>query len=281
MTKQIQWKIGQRDIDLLSALDRCPLTPTQLCRLSQTFANPFTDEGNLRRRLRALAIADLAHAFPYAVSRDGRSPNYWKLTPKGYRVLYGQSAAMPKRRYFQAISPGHHHHTFCLSETIVHLCVTAHRSGCQIVHFARENSFTLRADPFVVSPDCAFVIRRADGRTFPFVVELDNGTERVRSKHDTESIERKLRGYDLHQSKYDAHDPNRYLVLFITTRSALRLQHILQAAGEIMLQPQRRVFFGVDLQRFTSVDPFQVAVLEDHRGLKRLLVPLAKEPLAA
>lgn len=252
MTKEFAARIGPRDIDLLTALDRCPLTPAQLCRLSVTFTSPFADEGNLRRRLRELASAGLLQKFPYAVCRDGRTPDYWKLTPSGYRILYGTDAAMPKRRYFQRISPGHHHHSFSLAETIVHLCVCAQCNGCQIVHFARENAVELKTDTFVVYPDCVFVIRRADGRTFPFVIELDNGTERVRSKQDTESIERKLRGYDLPQAKYDAHDPNRYLVLFITTRSELRLQHILQAAGEIMVQPQRRVFFGVDLKTFTS-----------------------------
>lgn len=278
MTKEFTAIIGPRDIDILTALDRCPLTPAQLCRLSATFTQRFTDEGNLRRRLRTLSASGLLQKFPYAICRDGRTPDYWKLTPEGYRVLYGSDAAQPKRRYFQAIRPGHHHHTFCLAETVVHLCVTAHANGCHIVHFARENSVEFRADPFVVYPDCAFLIRRSDGRTFPFVVELDNGTERVRSKQDTESIERKLRSYDLHQAKYEAHDPNRYLVLFITTRSEQRLKHILEAAGQIMVQPQRRVFFGVDLKQLLKVDPFRTEVLEDHRGLKRLLVPLVKEP---
>lgn len=95
----------------------------------------------------------------------------------------------------------------------------AQQNDCEILHFARENNVKLEAEPFVVYPDCAFVIRRdSDGKTFPFIVELDNGTERVRSKQDTESIERKLRAYDTHQSRFEAHDPERYLVLFITTR---------------------------------------------------------------
>lgn len=277
MTKEFIARIGPRDIDLFTALDRCPLTPAQISRLSVTFKSPFTDEANLRRRLRELAKADLVQSFPYAMCRDGRTPSYWKLTQQGYRMLYGEKVTLPQRRYFQAIKPGHHHHTFCLTETIVHLCVTAHHNGCQIVHFARENSFTLQAGQFVMAPDCALVVRRQDGHTYPFIIELDNGTERVRTKQDVESIERKLRGYDAHQSKYDKFDPNRYLVIFITTRSELRLQHILQTAGEVMTQPQRRVFLGANLERLLSVDPFRESVLEDHRGLKRLLVPLASE----
>lgn len=275
MTKQLKLKIGGRDLELLAALDRTPLTPAQLCRLSQTFSHRFPDEHNLRRRLRELANADLVRSFPYAISRDGRTPSYWKLTREGYRILYDEKAALPKRRYFESVRPGHHQHTFCLSETIVHLCVKAKNHGCQIVHFARENSVALQAGQFLMYPDCAFVVRRPDGRTFPFVVELDNGTERVRSKQDVESIERKLRGYDAHQANYNAHDPNRYLVLFITTRSQQRLRNILDAASNIMTQPQRTVFIGSDLESLLASDPFRDSVFEDHRGLRRHLVPLA------
>lgn len=277
MTKTFNTKIGERDIELLTAIDRCPLTPAQLCKLSETFESPFNDEGNLRRRLRKLASAELVQCFPYAVAGDGRSPRYYKLTRDGYRLLYGQNALLPKRRYFQAISPGHHHHTNCLAETIVHLSITANKNNCEVIHFSRENSVKLQADPFTLYPDSAFVIRRDDGRTFSFVVELDNGTERVRSKQDVESIERKLRGYDAHQSKYDKFDPDRYLVLFITTRSENRLQYILDLAAEVMSQPQRRVFVGVELSRLLSADPFQVPVFTDHRGLKRQMIP-ASEP---
>jgi hypothetical protein len=189
-------------------------------------------------------------------------------------LLYGQNVSLPKRRYFQAISPGHHHHTICLAETIVHLSCKAYANDCEIIHFARENSVKLQADPFTLYPDSAFVVRRSDGRTFSFVVELDNGSERVRSKQDVESIERKLRGYDAHQSKYDKFDPDRYLVLFITTRSENRLQYILDVAAEVMSQPQRRVFVGVGLKRLLDVDPFQESVFTDHRGLKRQIISM-------
>ena len=273
MTKKINFKIGQRDIDLLTALDRCPLTVRQIARLSQTFQSKFTDEGNLRRRLRTFLQAGIARKFPYAIASEGRSPSYYKLTRDGYRVLYGENVAMPKRRYFEAISPGHHHHTNCLADLIVHLCVTASNNECRILHFARENSVKLVAEPFTLYPDGAFVIERSDGRRFPFVVEFDNGTERVRSKQDVESIERKLRGYDVHQAQFEAHDPERYLVLFITTRSEMRLKYILDVAAEIMKQPERRVFVGCELQNFLAADPFHMPVFQDHRGLRRTIVP--------
>ena len=275
MTKKINFKITKRDIELFTALDRCPLTAGQLCRLSEIFSASFRDADNLRRRLRTFAAAGLVKKFPYAIAAEGRTPSYYKLTQEGYRLLYGVKASLPKRRYFAAISPGHHHHTNSLAEVIVHLCVTAYQNNCRVLHFARENSVKLVAEPFTLYPDAAFIIERSDGRRFSFVVEFDNGTERVRSKQDVESIERKLRGYDAHQSQFEAHDPNRYLVLFITTRSALRLRYIMDVAANVMTQPQRRVFVGCELQNFLATNPFATNIFEDHRGLRRTIVPIA------
>lgn len=273
MTKKINFKIGQRDIEILTALDRCPMTAQQLCRLSESFSMPFSDEGNLRRRMRKLQEGGIVQKFPYAIAQDGRTPCYYKLTREGYALLYGETAALPKPRYFREISPGHHHHTYCLAETIVHLCVSAFENECEVLHFARENSVRLEADPFVLYPDGAFVIRRKDGRTFSFVLEFDNGTERVRSKQDIESIERKIRGYDSHQSQFDAHDADRYLVLFITTRSEQRLQTILDLVADLTTQPGRRVFVGCTLSQLLDADPFVLSVFQDHRGLRRTIIP--------
>ena len=277
MTKKINFKIGQRDLDLFTSLDRCAMTARQLCRLSETFSTAFTDEDNLRRRLRTFVNANIVKKFPYAIASDGRTPSYYKLTREGYRLLYGENAAMPKRRYFEAISPGHHHHTNSLAELIVHLCVTAHQNDCRVLHFARENSVKLVAEPFTLYPDAAFVIERSDGRRFSFVVEFDNGTERVRSKQDVESIERKVRGYYAHQARFSAHDPERYLVLFITTRSEQRLDYVFKTTEEIAAKNSRRVVVGCCLNQFLSADPFEIPSLIDHRGLRRTVVPLVKE----
>ena len=39
-----------RDLEILTALDRCPLTAEQLLKLSQIFAAPFTSERRVRER---------------------------------------------------------------------------------------------------------------------------------------------------------------------------------------------------------------------------------------
>ena len=276
MPKRFNTNIGPRDIEILTALDRTPLTPAQLCRISTTFILPFRDENNLRRRLRRLADAGLVRSWPYAIATDGRSPQYFKVTRDGYRLLHGSDAVLPRHRHFEEIGHGHHHHTISLAELIVHLAVTGHKQGICVRHFARENSVKLEAGDFVMFPDCAFQLVTPDGRGFNFVVEVDNSTERARTKQDVESIERKLRGYDAHQSQFAVNDPQRYLVLFVTTRSQQRLKHILDLADMLMQNRQRTVFIGGELSTLIAGDPFRDAVFSDHRRLKQILIPLRR-----
>ena len=224
--------IGDRDIEVLLALDRCPLTPSQLRKLSDSFPEPFSDEHILRRRLRLIAEAGFIRSWPYAVASDGRSPRYYRLTREGFRFLHGMDATLPSRRQFEALATGHHHHTWSLADFLVQTVVAAHWHDLKIQRVAPENSLRLEANGFVSFPDLGFQVATPDGRSFNFMVELDNGTERVRTKRDVESIERKLRGYDAHQSQFSADDPDRYLVLLITTRGTQRLQHMLDLAGE-------------------------------------------------
>ena len=51
---------------------------------------------------------------------------------------------MPKRRYFQEIRPGHHHHTLSIAELMTHLIVCGHRLGHTVQEFAPENSVCLQ-----------------------------------------------------------------------------------------------------------------------------------------
>ena len=266
-------KIGPRDIQILTALDRCPLTVTQLLSLSSTFVSPFHDESNVRRRLRALAQAGFVKSWRYAFATDGQPPKYFKLSRDGYRLLYDDSVATPRRRYFEEIHHGHHPHTYALAETIVRIICCGHKKGIQLRHFARENSVRLEANGFTLYPDCAFQLVNEHGREFNFVIELDNGTERIRTAKDVESIERKIRGYDAHQQRFTSGDRSRYLVVFVTTRSAERLRHILDLAGMVMQNPDRMFFLGCSFQDLKESDPFTKAIFNDQRGLRRYLIP--------
>ncbi len=202
-----------------------------------------------------------------------------------YRVLHGSDAVLPKRRHFEEIALGHHHHTKCLADFIVQTFVAAHRLGIEIRYFARENSVRMEAGGSVLFPDCAFQLFTPSGRAFNFVVELDNGMERIRSPQDIESIERKLRGYDLHQSATPSFDHGRFVVLFVTTRSSERVAHILQAATRIMRNPRRTLFLGVTLSAFLNHDmPLTVPLFMSPSGRQQSLVPddsASRQPLAA
>ena len=204
----------------------------------------------------------------------GLTPSYWKLTRDGYRVLHGSDAVLPKRRHFEEIALGHHHHTKCLADFLVQVFVAAHRLGIEVRYFARENSVRMEAAGSVLYPDCAFQLFTPGGRAFNFVIELDNGTERIRSPQDVESIERKVRGYDLHQSATPSFDHGRFVVLFVTTRSSERLAHILQAATRIMRNPQRTLFLGVTLSAFLNHDkPLTAPLFMSPAGHQQSLVP--------
>ena len=210
----------------------------------------------------------------YATASRGGSPSYWKLTRDGYRVLHGSDAVLPGRRHFEEIALGHHHHTKCLADFLVQTFVSAHALGTEVRYFARENSVRMEAAGSVLYPDCAFQLFTNSGRAFNFVVELDNGTERIRSPQDIETIERKLRGYDLHQSSTPSFDHGRFVVLFVTTRSSDRLTHILQAAARIMRNPKRTLFLGVTLSGFLSHDaPLTAPLFLSPTGRAQRLIP--------
>ncbi|MDB4614169.1 replication-relaxation family protein [bacterium] len=271
MAKKSSIKIGPRDIDILTALS-LPLTAAQLLRLSKTFCRPFTAGHDVRRRLRQLAAADLVRGRPYSSCSNGRSPNYFKLTRLGYRTLHGIDVQLPKRRYFEAMAPAHHHHTNSLSEFVVHASCLAHEHGWVIRELARENSVRFDAQGMTLFPDACFQIATPE-RTVNFIVELDNGTERVRTERDVESIQRKVRGYDLHASQFQVGHPSRYFVLFVTTRSQSRVQNIVSVTRDTMQNPDRSLFLTTNLDQFLSTNNLlNDRVFLDNNGRRRSMV---------
>ena len=273
-TKKQRLHLTERDMELLSVLDYHPLTAGQILTLSASFLEPFTQLRLVQRRLRRLRDNNYLRCWPYATT--GSSPYYYSLTQAAYRVLHGDDALLPGRRTFEEVAHNHHRHTWALGDVLVHLLVSAHRANATIRNFARENSLKITTDNATLYPDCAFQLAFGDGRAFNYVIELDNGTERVRSTKNTESLERKIRGYDRHQQHFAALDPRRYVVLFITTRSSARAEHILSTARNVMDNPNRTVFLVTDLRSFLSqANPVSNTCLRDNRGRDRGLVPTA------
>lgn len=264
--------LTDRDVEILQVLDRCPLTVSQLLKLSATFATQhFTSIRSVQDRLQKMRGVGWIRSWPYAVASRGSPPDYFKLTALGYRLLYGENAELPAKRHLSEVSVGNHHHTLRLSDFIVHTLVGAHRRCVRIVNFYRENSLRLCVDGQTLQPDSAFELHAPDGRQFNFIVELDNGTERIRSNKDTDSWQRKVRLYNTLQ---DRNYPNRFRVLVLTTRCVGRLQSILAVAAAHATNPQRSLFYAAHLDHYLQEpDALGSPCFQNHHGLRFCLLP--------
>jgi len=260
--------VTPRDIDILTALDRCPLTALQLLKLSQTFEHPFTTERRVRERLHILCGCGRVRRSQYATAGHG-TQNYYTLLPTGYQLLHGPDATPPTKRYFAPIGFSREPHTRALADFIVHTAVAAHQAGVYFTGYARENTFWLRIGDETLYPDGAFQLVVGD-REFSFFVELDNSGQRIRSDStDAESWERKIRLYEAFQDQCET----RFRVLVITTRSDERLGHILKRASELAKNPNRSLVYGVTLAEYLKQEnSLADACFQNHRGQRVSLV---------
>ncbi len=273
--------LTDRDEEVLLALDRCPLTVTQLLKLSSTFESQmFTRPRSVQDRLQKLKGAGWVQSWPYATVSRGGSPDYYKLTLLGFHMLHGHNAPPRTKRQFAELSVGHHHHTHSLADFVVHSLVAAHRRGIFLRNFYPENTLPLPIDGETLYPDSVFELHTPDGRQFNFIVELDNGTECVRSDKDTESWQKKIRRYNVLQ---DRNYPDRFRVLVVCTRCSGRLRSILKLAAEHATNPQRALIYGVHLDEYLNQpDALCHPCFRNHREEPVALVPqLAPLPVAS
>jgi hypothetical protein len=262
-------RLTPRDLEILAALDHCPLTVQQLLKLSCTLVRPFPNERRVRERMQSLCQLGLAGRDTYATAGCG-APAYFRLARPGFQLLHGPDAAVPTKRYFRPLGIGRQHHTHALADFIVHTAVAAHEAGILLDGVYRENTFRLAYQGEALFPDAAFQLIGADGRSLKFFVELDNSTERLESRSG-ESWERKIRLYDGFQDTCDS----RFRVLIATTRSRERLDHILKLAAVRSKNPARSLFYGIHLPDYLrEQDAVRRACFRDHRGTRVALVPL-------
>lgn len=260
--------VTERDIDILTALDRVPLTAQQMLALSETFCLPFGSERTVRERLQALAEAGWIRSALYALPSSGASPKYYFLTRQGYGILNGPGALPPTKRHFSPLSVSRQLHSKALADFLVHVLVASHRAGVRFTEFYRENTLKLTIGDDCLFPDASFQLIVND-QPLNFLVEIDNHTETIRSPKDTDSWERKLRLYDRLQDSIK----NRFRVLAVTTRSSDRLRHILMTAAGVLRNPQRCLVYGVDLPTFVREDePLHRGVFRDHFGRATALI---------
>lgn len=259
-----------RDTEILHVLALGPLATDQLLKASQSFEQPFTADRPLRRRMQALTAAGWVRCWQYASTSRG-AVNYYKLTPAGYRFLLGPKALLPSNRFFRPVSLGLQHHTRALADFIVHTVVSAHRRGVRLQNVYPENALRLRLGEETAFPDAAFELVTPCKQQFNFLVELDNGTERVRSQKDTESIERKVRFYDRLQTH---NSRRRFRVIFLTTRSPERLGHILDAAADLVRDRHRSLVYAAHLADYVrQPDALCTRCFRDTRRQRVSLLP--------
>jgi hypothetical protein len=260
-----------RDHELLAALAWAPHTARQLLKLSITWPEPFRALRTIRERLQLLAAPGLVKAFRYASLFPGQPENYYLLARAGFEVVHGPDAVPPTRGQFAEVAISRHTHTRGLTDFLVHTAVSAHHAGLEMENLYRENSIRLSADEQSVYPDAGFLLTGYDRVPLQFFVEVDCGTERLRSPVSDRTWERKARVYDRVR---DTGAHGRFRVLIVTVRAGReRLDHILQTAASVQRVPDRTLFCGITLPNYQSSELGVTRPLfTDHRGRRLALV---------
>ncbi len=271
------WLVTPRDVEMLRALDYAPLTARQLEKFSRTWETPFRSTRLVRERLQRLGQARLVTTHRYAILDRGQPENYYLLSRRGYLLLHGPDSQPPTKGYFSPVRLARQPHQRAVSDFVVHTACGAYQSGVRFADFYRENTMRLSAGGQTIFPDASFTLVTRDDTVLRFFAEIDNSTERVRSQKDADSIERKIRAYEALQ---DERPQQRFRVLFISAQNSReRLAHILKAAGDVVRNQNRTLFYGVTLLEYLATN-FAVTspVFRDHRQQRHSLVPDIKLP---
>jgi len=257
-----------RDFDLLTAIERCPLTVRQIRALSHTFHSSFGSERRLQDRLAILTRADLLRRFRYAAT-DAPGRYYYMLSPECYRMLHGDEP-LPSPGIFREVAIARQHHTHRLADCLVKTLVATRHVGLEMRDFARENALKLSVADDCLYPDSSFTLVTPDGRLFQFYVELDNSTEPVASPRERDSWLRKIQFYERLQDE----SPSRFRVLALVTKSPQRIRNILAMANSLARNPQRSLLYSVFLPEYLDDPmPLTVPIFTDHRDEQVSLVP--------
>ena len=274
-----------RDKSLLRLLSWSPATTSLLLRASVAFdGEPFGNERRLRERLQNLIQGSLIRSWSTAHAGGGLQ-NYYKLTLRGFQVLYGDEATLPSRAFFGEVSPTFFAHTFQIAEVIVEVLRACHRRRVNIERLYRENELTMTVGDDRVLPDC-FMRLTADGRPFNLAFEIDASTESIDS-NAVNSIKRKLALYDRYQEQVltewlhggKAWERPRFRVVFLT-QSIERAYHILTFAAEASQRKSRRLVYAATHASFVTDDEsLHAPIFLDHFGDWQSLIDL--HPTAA
>ena len=261
-----------RDQYLLSSLYLTPLTVDQLLKLSRSWPQPFFHWHTLYRRLERLRSAGWLRRWRYAVTIDGASPSYYKLSPKGYREMAEKIRSRPPGKYsFSQITDPWH--TYRLSQFIVKTFLAARAFRVTLEECYPDKTIPLEGDGPTLYPDFVFTIRAHNGERFHYCLELDNNTQTIRSMTNLESLEWKIRRYEAYQ--YAAVDRgHNFRVLFITSGGCTHAKNIAKAAAEILLEPRRELVLCCRIQDYLqAMNPLTQRLFVSNRGQRAAMLP--------
>ncbi len=219
---------------ILTALAVTPLDSRQLCSLSQTFEEPFTDAQYVRRTMARLVRGGYALEFIFP-----DKTKYWKPSRRGYQLVCGPDRPfpVPGRRVFRPVSPSLERHTRRLADLLVKLQVAAKQQGVEIAFIYGDGQMTLSREAVVKIPDAVVGLKMKGRKTHTLVVELDCGTEPVYSSKARESLDKMISFYMDHEAAING--SYRLLVLFDT--ATIRMHHFLDRVAAMNHDPRRRV----------------------------------------
>ena len=266
-----------RDNEVLDALIKTPLDARQLLRMSRCFMQPFTHERLVRRRMTQLVTAGMASCYQYATFGAG-AVNYYKPTKLGYQLAQGVKGNVPSRSFFGPVSMSLQEHTRAISDFIVKMHVDAFQQGIRVRGFYRENGLELHLGSRSLKPDCAFQLLDREGQSYNYLVEIDCGTEPVRSTKQRESLEQKIRFYDDYQDQSD----KRFRVLMLFAQPSSRMEHFCNAAVQCVRNPNRTLFYSTTIPDFIHCDDaLTEPIFLDRNQRLRSVVPSRRSAIKA
>jgi len=280
MASKISASLGDRDKELLDVLRFNPFTAEELFSLSSTFSEPFTSVDYLQKRLRQLGSSgheprdgDLLRWWPYATASRGML-HYYKLTLQGHRTCYGD-AAVPPRSFFRPVPLARQEHTRAIAAFLTQTITAAHQCGIVLTDFYPENHYRIEAGGQTHAADGRFTLVMGQ-RRYSYLLEIDNGTERIRSRQDVDSLQRMARLYEQHQAACYREDRSR--VLFVATKSPQRVDQFLEVAAEERLGQNRTLFYGCHLPEYLECpDPLRETCFWNVHGEPSSLLPATKD----
>ena len=245
-----------------------------MLKLGATWAEPFTVPRTLRDRLQRLSAGGVIRTWRYATMQPGQPENYYTLALAGHQLLHGPDVPPPTKSCFSAVALARQPHTHALADFLVQTMTSARGAGVSVRNWHRENSLRLEIGGEYLFPDGAFeLVTPSNVHTYRFFVELDTGSEPVRSSKERDSLERKLRLYDRYQDACD----ERFRVLFVLAgRSSVRLANVLTMGRAVIRDPNRTLLCAVPLDDYLdSPAPLTMPLFHDHRGRRLPLVDVS------